>query len=166
MPKSPGLNALLMCAAMSAAYPSIGRSEASFGGASCGQKSAVTTVIVECLNTELAKADHSLNRVYGLILGELTAGSIYPNESPFFDDWKRDLIKAERAWVAFKDAQCLVAGELLEPGTGVPIETGSCLIDLTNQRIHFLNEYAATVRHYSMLCRADEAKCSLPDNHP
>jgi uncharacterized protein YecT (DUF1311 family) len=93
---------------MGAAYPTTSRSETSSGDASCGQKSSVTIEIVECLNSELTKADHSLNKVYGLILSELTAGSIYPNESPFFDDWKRDLIKAERAWMAFKDVQCLV----------------------------------------------------------
>jgi uncharacterized protein YecT (DUF1311 family) len=165
MPISLKWNSLLLCAVMISAYPTTSRSDPSSGDASCGQRSSVTIEIVECLNTELSKADHSLNTVYGLILRELTAGSIYPNESPFFADWKRDLIKAQRAWVAFKDLQCLVAGELLEPGTGVPVETASCLVDLTNQRIHFLDEYAGTVSHYSKLCRSDEAKCALPNEH-
>jgi hypothetical protein len=82
---------------MIAAYPSTSRSDPSLGEASCGQQSSVTIEIVECLNTELSKADDSLNKVYGLILRELAAGSIYPNESPFFADWKRDLVKTERS---------------------------------------------------------------------
>jgi len=165
MPKSLKWNSLLLYAVMIAACPTTTRSDPSFGEAPCGQNSSTTIEIVECLNTELSKANDTLNGVYGLILRELTAGSIYPNESPFFADWKRDLIKTERAWVAFKDLQCLVAGELLEPGTGVPIETAGCLVDLTNQRIHFLDEYAGTVSHYSKLCRSDEAKCALPNQH-
>jgi uncharacterized protein YecT (DUF1311 family) len=165
MPIALKWNSLLPCAVMIAAYPTSSRSDPSSGEALCGQKSS-TIEIVECLNTELSKADDSLNKVYGLILRELAAGSIYPNESPFFADWKRDLIKAERAWVAFKDLQCLVEGELLAPGTGVPVQTASCLVDLTNQRIHFLGEYAGTVSHYSKLCRSEEAKCALPNQHP
>jgi uncharacterized protein YecT (DUF1311 family) len=166
MPISLKWNSLLLCAFMIAAHPITSRSDPSSGEALCGQKSSVTIEIVECLNTELSKADDSLNQVYGLILRELSAGSIYQNESPFFADWKRDLIKAERAWVAFKDLQCLVEGELLAPGTGVPVQTASCLVDLTNQRIRFLGEYAGTVSNYSKLCRSDQAKCALPNQHP
>jgi uncharacterized protein YecT (DUF1311 family) len=111
----------------------------------------------------LTKADGSLNKVYALILRELTAGSMSPSEPPYFDDWKTHLVKSERAWVTFKKAQCLVAGELLGPGTGVPIETANCLLDLTNQRFHFLNDYARLVRHYSKLCHPDEVQCAFPD---
>jgi uncharacterized protein YecT (DUF1311 family) len=163
MPISLKWNSLFPCAFIIAGYPTTSHSDPSSEETSCGQKSSVTIEIVECLNTELSRADDSLNKVYGLILRELTAGSIDPNEPPFFADWKRDLMKAEKAWVAFKDSQCLVAGELLEPGTGVPVETGSCLVDLTNQRIHFLYEFAGTVSHYSKLCQSDEAKCVLPN---
>jgi uncharacterized protein YecT (DUF1311 family) len=166
MPISLKRNSLLLCAVMIAAYPSTSRSDPSLGEASCGQQSSVTIEIVECLNTELSKADDSLNKVYGLILRELAAGSIYPNESPFFADWKRDLVKTERAWAAFKDLQCLVEGELLEPGTGMSIQTASCLVDLTNQRIHFLDEFAGTASNYSKLCQSDEAKCKLPNQPP
>jgi uncharacterized protein YecT (DUF1311 family) len=159
------LGALLVCAAAGAVTPTTHGDELSLADHACDGKYSVTSEIVACLITKLTKTDRSLNKIYGLILSELTAGPI-GQDAPHFDYWKRDLIKAERAWVTFKEAHCLVAGELLEPGTGVPVETANCLLNLTNERLHFLDDYARLVSHYSNLCHTDRAKCALPDEQP
>ncbi len=133
--------------------------EANFDEDTCDGKYTATNQILDCINGALEKADRSLNEVYSQIKREFAA--VANNGSPLLSkDNENDLVRAERAWVAFKDAHCLVAGELLAPGTGMAIETRQCLLRLTRERTKFLNSYFSQLGHQSNHCGPSKTKCA------
>jgi uncharacterized protein YecT (DUF1311 family) len=128
----------------------------------CG---ATTPEIDACIQGKLAKANHLLNDIYGVVIKELAAGTDDPN--PLFNsERKRTLILAEREWVKFQNAQCAVEAALTAPGTAVPAVTGQCMIDLIHERIRFLRRVAEQIHWDSKLCKANRASCALPPDSP
>jgi uncharacterized protein YecT (DUF1311 family) len=81
-----------------------------------------TLQINECFAKELKKADAELNTVYRLALKKLEA------------DDAALLRKAQRAWLAYRDAQCEAEHALWGGGTGGPAAWMSCKLGLTSQR--------------------------------
>jgi uncharacterized protein YecT (DUF1311 family) len=79
---------------------------------------------VLCRSTakELKKADAEVNRVYHSTVKRLQA------------DDAALLRKAQRAWLAYRDAQCEVERALWGGGTGGPAAWMSCKVELTRQR--------------------------------
>ena len=132
----------------------------------CENVSTVTYQIGECLKDAVTRADRALNQIYTLLMKGLTAGTIPNSSSVLFEEKRKDLLQAERAWEKYTEAQCLVEGELLAPGTGIFIETEHCVLLLTNERIRFLVRYEEQISSDSNLCQHDEAKCALPDAAP
>ncbi|WP_425357235.1 lysozyme inhibitor LprI family protein [Vibrio tritonius] len=53
---------------------------------------------------------------------------------------KDSLIKSGRAWLAFLKQNCNAVRVLNSGGSGKNEAETECLIDMTNQRIHFLKE--------------------------
>jgi len=51
------------------------------------------------------------------------------------------LLEAQRAWIAFRDAQCDAAGERYAGGTMQALATNGCLIELTKRRIEDLQAF-------------------------
>jgi uncharacterized protein YecT (DUF1311 family) len=97
---------------------------------------STTREILDCLSDATHKADRSLQMLYDLVIRELSSGT---SDSRFsYEDDKRDLIEAEGLWVRFREAQCLIEQELMEPGTGAPVEYAHCFLVLTNERIRLL----------------------------
>lgn len=76
-----------------------------------------------CAYGELAKADAQLNDAYQKTL--VLLGST---------DAKVALVAAQRAWVKFRDADCLVQDRIFQNGTMRAALVGSCLKDRTEQR--------------------------------
>lgn len=81
-----------------------------------------------CAGEELRRTDAQLNVAYGRLLKKLDANR------------RAKLQKAERAWVAFRDAQCDYEGSESEGGSIQPLEVAACKTELTNARIAQLKE--------------------------
>lgn len=119
-----------------------------------------TREVNQCFVDALSKADTSLNAIYKLLLAELSSGSNIALLD--FNERKRSLLAAERAWVNFKKAQCWAVYVDNSPGSGASAASMSCQLDLTNERIRFLKDYEANVGPDSNLCIADSSKCHVP----
>lgn len=50
------------------------------------------------------------------------------------------LLKAQRAWLAYRDSQCEALGFTVEGGTMQPLVVSSCLADLTRKRTEELGQ--------------------------
>ncbi len=81
-----------------------------------------------CGKTEMDRQDKILNDLYGRLRAKLNPAL------------NADLTKAQRAWLAFRDAQCHYDYDHDGPGTLAGLSYQSCWIDLTNQRLKDLRE--------------------------
>jgi uncharacterized protein YecT (DUF1311 family) len=92
-------------------------------------RSARSTVAMrECFDRAFQTADAELNRVYGMLLGKADAQG-------------RPLLRsAQRAWIAYRDAECRFRASESEGGTLYPVELLSCRTELTRERIHALRQ--------------------------
>jgi uncharacterized protein YecT (DUF1311 family) len=89
-----------------------------------------TLQINECLAKELKKADTELSKVYHTIEKKLE-----PDDALL-------LRKAQRAWLAYRDAHCDAEHALWGGGTGGPAAWMSCRLELTRQRtVEIKNTY-------------------------
>jgi uncharacterized protein YecT (DUF1311 family) len=131
-----GLRALIICSlAMSFTGPALaaksGEAKDSLLRACIKKADGVDIAIAECNGAETDRQDKLLNAAYR----ELLARS-----SP---DDKVLLIKAERAWVAFRDAECdyeySITGGTLAHVTGT-----ACMLDMTKKRIEDLDNSLST----------------------
>lgn len=95
--------------------------------AQCEDKKA-TADQIECLGTALKKADAELNRIYQNTRKEL---------SP--EDAAR-LRKAQRAWLAYRDAQCDAEQKHYEGGSIAPVLFARCRLALTQRRSKEIKE--------------------------
>ena len=98
-----------------------------------------------CTGQELDRVDAELNRRYATLRSKLD------------ENGRRNLVAAERAWIAFRDLECnLRTGfDTLAPGDNgsiAPMLLGQCKIALTRQRIQDL---AAQIR-----CPGGDLSCS------
>jgi uncharacterized protein YecT (DUF1311 family) len=107
-------------------------------GAGCGDR-ANTREIGECAVAALKVADAALNRVYQAALQQTGEGS---DPAPNIRErWKAALREAQRAWIAFRDADCdgLTQYEWWG-GSGQGNAIVFCRLEKTNARVRDLNE--------------------------
>ena len=72
------------------------------------------------------------------------------------DDKSRKLLQvAQRAWIAFRDAECAYTTAGSEGGSIHPMEVSQCLTDLTEQRTKQLTSSAN--------CQEGDASCASSD---
>ena len=76
-----------------------------------------------CAAHAFREADAALNRAYGLAVKE---------GSP---EHREKLRTAQRAWLAYRDAECAWESGRYEGGTLAPVTYGQCLVDLTRARV-------------------------------
>jgi len=81
-----------------------------------------------CAAQELGRADARLNVVYQKLMKTLDAGR------------RVKLRAAQRAWLAYRDAQCDFEASASEGGTMQPLELSSCKSDVTKERIAQLQQ--------------------------
>ncbi len=81
-----------------------------------------TADMTQCYDAELKKADAELNRTYQEALGKLKGDNV------------TRLRTAQRAWVAYRDAQCQAAYKMFEGGTIAPLAFTQCKTKLTQSR--------------------------------
>ena len=96
-----------------------------------------------CAGEDFQAADAKLNQAYKDLVGRN-------------DDKSRKLLQvAQRAWIAFRDAECAYTTAGSEGGSIHPMEVSQCLTDLTEQRTKQLTSSAN--------CQEGDASCASSD---
>ncbi|CRL51451.1 lysozyme inhibitor LprI family protein [Pseudomonas sp. SIMBA_041] len=98
----------------------------------------------QCAAQQNAAADKELNALYQQITTRLKAEP----------ERKKLLVGAQRAWVAFRDAECKFSASGVEGGSVYPLIYSSCTTDLTKARIQ-------TFRNY-LKCQEGDVGCPVP----
>lgn len=92
-----------------------------------------------CSARELETVDRELNEVYQRVIERM----VREGGDPPYDaaSWERAMRKAQRAWVAYRDADCrgLVARDWTG-GSGAALAINGCMTALTRRRISVLRE--------------------------
>jgi uncharacterized protein YecT (DUF1311 family) len=110
---------------------------------SCGN--AVTQgELNDCANEASRKSDAELNALYKQIMSRLK------------DDTKQAklLATAQRAWIAFRDAECAFVNSPSTGGSVYPMVLSNCRDRLTRARVNDLKSY--------LHCEEGDVDCPLP----
>ena len=100
-----------------------------------------TMGMADCLGNEEAAWDALLNARYKTALSDAKDMDKRLEEDGNFETVVADaLVKAQRAWIAFRDAECDRLFELNKEGTIRTVVAASCLNDLTATRAIALGE--------------------------
>ncbi|MEI9417553.1 lysozyme inhibitor LprI family protein [Mesorhizobium sp. B2-5-4] len=95
-----------------------------------------------CAGEDYQAADARLNKAYQDLISSDDA------------DGKRSLQAAQRAWIAFRDAECTHSTAASQGGSIHAMEVSQCLTGLTNDRI---KQLAASAN-----CEEGDATCASP----
>lgn len=99
----------------------------------------------ECSSKKFHSADALLNRVYKAQVAVLKKQiQEEKGEGPlgqFGEETLKRLVKAQRAWIAFRDAECDLAGTDMLFGSGESLVISSCLAETTLTRATKLGEF-------------------------
>jgi len=104
----------------------------------------VTASASDDLSEELRKADQALNHTFREIENRLSddAGA------------KARLVSAQRAWIAFRDAECTFQSSGDDGGTAAPMAIAACRTALTTDRTEQLKAY--------LNCAEGDLTCPVP----
>ena len=95
---------------------------------------------------EYTALDEKLNALYNQIKDKL--------EKNHYTEAKEDLLKAQRNWVNYRDAECDFQINAVKGGSIAPTIYISCKIQLTKQRIKDFENY--------LKCNGDPRFCIIP----
>jgi uncharacterized protein YecT (DUF1311 family) len=126
-----GSGLLLLALAATPALPPAARAQ---GGAAaqCAEQGS-TYEQSACLERALRAADRELNDVYRQVLATIDADRDV--DAARRSAWRASMVRAQRAWIAFRDADCgELTGHEWHGGTGTGPATLACLLDRTAQR--------------------------------
>lgn len=112
--------------------------------AQCNRNDQSQTGLNICADTDYKAADQKLNQTYGRIIKRLSGD--------------RETIKllqsSQRAWIAFRDAECDFRTSASRDGSIHPMEAALCLRDLTEERTKALDAY--------LRCGEGDPSCPVP----
>lgn len=97
----------------------------------CAAGKGGTPQIEYCANREFQKADRKLNATYNQVVAQIKAN---PPMNPIGKSMLSQLVKAQRLWVAFRDAECGAHYSYYIDGTIRGLMFVSCKTQLTEQR--------------------------------
>lgn len=89
---------------------------------------AITNV---CTDQACKKSDATLNELYKQIMNRLKGDA----------DTAKLLVAAQRAWIAFRDAECAFAASAVRQGSVYPMLVADCRDGLTGARANDLKSY-------------------------
>lgn len=112
--------------------------------AGCEDDATTQAELNDCAGQSFAKSDAALNGLYREIMQRL--GKETPEA--------RKLVTAQRAWVAFRDAECSFAAAGVEGGSIYSMTVINCRDTLTQKRIDDLKFYLA--------CEEGDTACPVP----
>ena len=111
---------VLMC--LLAPIAAVAGDNTSAAHAACMEKSGgVTSAMQDCIATELLRQDARLNKAYKAAMAPLTASR------------KKQLLSAQRAWLAFRDANCQFYADP-EGGSAARLAANDCVLSATANR--------------------------------
>ena len=111
--------------------------------AACGD-AATQAEMNTCAGDALARADAVLNHDYGRLRDRLKGDPAA----------EKKLIAAQRAWITFRDAECVFSASTVEGGSAYGMVVAQCREHLTRKRVKEL-------RHY-LSCREGDLSCPAP----
>ena len=94
------------------------------------ESGGVTAVMLDCIGTELERADRVLNVEYQRRMGALPQGD------------KATLRQSQREWIARRDQICQTQASEEEGGTLATVIFNACLVDQTVSRTAWLRDYS------------------------
>jgi uncharacterized protein YecT (DUF1311 family) len=109
----------------------------------CGDQST-QLALNRCADAAYGKTDGELNVAYREITTRLAADA----------EGKRHLVAAQRAWLAFRDAECAFATAASADGSIYPMLRANCLDGLTGARLTQLRRY--------LDCQEGDLSCPVP----
>ena len=98
----------------------------------------------QCAAQQNAAADKELNALYQQITSRLKSNP----------DGKKQLVGAQRAWVAFRDAECRFSASGVEGGSVYPLIYSNCVTELTKARVQTFKQY--------LKCQEGDLSCPVP----
>lgn len=111
----------------------------------CMADAVANSEMGECSLKKHKSADVLLNKVYKARVAVLKEQVVAEkNEGPlgqFGDETLKRLVKAQRAWIAFRDAECDLEGADMLHGSGESLLISGCLADTTLKRAVKLGEF-------------------------
>lgn len=92
-----------------------------------------------CSDRELQSADAELNLIYKKALEHVAQNG---SEKPYdAESWQKALRESQRAWIAFRDADCKgLVPMAWSGGSGTTVEVLGCMIDKTKTRSQELRD--------------------------
>ncbi|CAH0265561.1 DUF1311 domain-containing protein [Pseudomonas mediterranea] len=99
----------------------------------------------QCAAQEKKAADNELNSLYKQITARL-------KDNP---ETKQSLVKAQRAWIGFRDAECNFSASGVEGGSVYPLIYSNCITALTKARVETFKTY--------LKCKEGDLSCPVPE---
>ena len=97
-----------------------------------------------CAGADFKASDAKLNADYGEIVKRLSGDA----------DARKLLQESQRAWIAFRDAECKFSSSGVEGGSVYPMVYAMCLQGLTDARVDQLGSY--------LKCEEGDMSCPVP----
>lgn len=89
--------------------------------------------------TDYELADSDLNNTYRQIMQKIAADE-FKDYRVAKADIKDSLVKGQRAWLKYRDANCEAYYTLFSGGTSRNVDRTQCLTEMTNTRIQLLRQ--------------------------
>ncbi len=102
----------------------------------CSERHPDNYGVSNCTVAANAAADRRLNEVYNGALNVLKNPG--PTHAPYDPEVPKRLVAAERAWIAFRDAECNFQSTVARGGTGEGYAYVACLYEQTKARVKVL----------------------------
>ncbi|MGX4729734.1 lysozyme inhibitor LprI family protein [Pseudomonas corrugata] len=99
----------------------------------------------QCAAQEKNAADNELNSLYKQITARL-------KNNP---EGKQLLVKAQRAWIGFRDTECKFSASGVEGGSVYPLIYSNCITALTKARVETFKSY--------LKCKEGDLGCPVPE---
>ncbi|RUT95217.1 lysozyme inhibitor LprI family protein [Mesorhizobium sp. USDA-HM6] len=112
-------------------------------GQECDRNDDSQSMMTICASTDYEAADAKLNAAYKDLVGDNGEKA------------NKLLQTAQRAWIAFRDAECAYSTADSEGGSIHPMEVSQCLTELTNERTKQLIS--------GRNCQEGDPSCASPD---
>lgn len=106
----------------------------------CIDKDPSNTGMKMCTYAAYGEADKVLNSVYKSAVAGLKGGATGQSAGSDEKEKLKRLVKAEQAWIVYRDAECELQGVEMLGGTGEGLVVDGCLYELTTQRAKSLSE--------------------------
>lgn len=104
--------------------------------------------MTRCAARDFARADAALNAAYERIVARLGSDP----------DTAGRLVAAQKAWIAFRDAECAFATGDHAGGSAAPMADAQCRARLTRARVRDFDAY--------LTCQEGDLLCPLPPRTP